>query len=69
VILDSNLSHELSGEVFHAAIVLENISPTSVQVFGCIPNSNPTTPYEDFYSSQPSARWIHRWGCDADLWE
>jgi hypothetical protein len=68
MIINNGLPYEFWGEAFHAAIVMENMSSTSVQLFGCVPNTNPTTPYEAFHGCQPSARWIHRWGRPAYLW-
>ena len=69
MIIDSSLPHELWKEAFITTINLENMSPTSTELFGCIVGSYPTTSYKAFHGSQPTARWIHCWSCDAWLYD
>ena len=64
MLFDSSMPYTLWGEAFMTAVKMENMTPTSIKLFGRTPNSTPATPYKAFHGSQPAAKWIQRWGCD-----
>lgn len=69
LLFEAQLPMGLWGEAAVAAVFQLNMSPTSTDIYGCIPDSKPITPFEAWTGLAANISWMKRWGSVAYMKE